>query len=280
VHDGADDPWDNYQCKQFAEKLRPADIWIEIGKMVYWSWKGTYSPPRAYRFVSPLGASPTLRDLLRDPDQLRKKLKSNWTKKCASLAPLDGDLKKAIDAFDFSNYDVITGEEIIKDLKGKAIYPVIFGGGLTKPRPANQPPPDEIAEEEMPYVAALVDAYTDHAASPIATATEALVHGTYGPHLRSSRREFYCAESLKAFSKDVLVEEDGFGSLQEEIHDGIRHTVAKQHSSGYDRVLSACEQATRVEVSDHPLRSDLKPADRAGICHQLANDGRIERWTT
>ena len=32
-----DDGWDNYQCKHYDHPLRPADIWIEIGKLVYYS---------------------------------------------------------------------------------------------------------------------------------------------------------------------------------------------------------------------------------------------------
>ncbi len=34
-HDTAEDPWDNYQCKQYEKKLEPADIYSEIGKLVY-----------------------------------------------------------------------------------------------------------------------------------------------------------------------------------------------------------------------------------------------------
>jgi hypothetical protein len=42
-------------------------------------------------------------------------------------------------------------------------------------------------------------------------------------------------------------------------------------------VLAACEQAIVVQLGDHPLAGEVNPADRSGICHQLANDDRV-RW--
>src|SRR4051794_22844634 len=47
---GSNPPWDNYQCKHYAKPLQPSEIWIELGKMCYYSWKGDFSPPRKYRF--------------------------------------------------------------------------------------------------------------------------------------------------------------------------------------------------------------------------------------
>ncbi len=177
--------------------------------------------------------------------------------------------------FVFPALDVATGGEIVEDLKETPIYAVLFGGGLTKPRPAVTSPPESIAATELLYVGALVDAYDDHSDQPIGTPEVALAHQTYGDHLRTSRREFYCAESLREFSKDVLVAPDDFVSLQEQIADGVWHTVAQDFPSGYDRVLAVCQHATTVQIDDHALAGDLRPSDRAGMCHQLANDGRV-----
>jgi hypothetical protein len=206
---------------------------------------------------------------------LRAGLTSNWSKKCLGLCPLS-DIRDAIESFAFPTFDAATAERIVNDLKGSAVYPVLFGGGLTKPRPINKMPPEEIAAEEIPYVGKLVDAYAEHSTiGPVTSAESALAHETYGPHLRSSRREFYCAESLREFSKDVLIEPDDFASLQEAVYDGVKYTAERDFQSGYDRVLAVCEQATTVQVGDHPLSGDLTPADRSGMCHQLANDDRL-----
>jgi hypothetical protein len=77
----------------------------------------------------------------------------------------------------------------------------------------------------MPYVGCLVDAYDDHCDQAIQSSDDALSHDTYGEHLRSSRKDFYCAESLREFSKDVLIEPDDFESLQQEIYDGVKYTI-------------------------------------------------------
>jgi hypothetical protein len=269
--------WDNYQCKRYSEPLAPLDIWREICKLVYWVTQGAYTTPRRYTFVAPRGCGPKARDLLDFPaEKLRNQLLEKWDQYGSTLCPLD-DIRDAIKAFEFPEFDAVLPGEIVGELKGTASYSVLFGGGLTKPRPEDDPPPAEIAESELGYVAALVEAYDDHCPGDVPGADAALEHATYGPHLRRSRREFYCAESLREFSKDVLTEPDNFESLQEQIEDGIQNTLAKTFPDGYERVLGVCEHATTIEVSDHPLRADLRPADRCGMCHQLANDGKV-RW--
>jgi hypothetical protein len=269
--------WDNYQCKRYARALEPSDIWRELCKLVYWVKQGAYTTPRLYTFVAPRGCGPTARDLLDLPGEtLRSQLLEKWDQHGSSLCPLD-EIRDAIATFEFPGFDTVLPGQIVADLKGTASYSVLFGGGLAKPRPEDEPPPAEIAASELGYVKALVEAYAEHCETEVPGAEAALEHTTYGPHLRRSRREFYCAESLREFSKDVLTEPDNFESLQEQIEDGIQNTLAKTFPNGYARVLDVCEHATTVEVSDHPLRGDLRPADRCGMCHQLANDGKV-RW--
>jgi hypothetical protein len=266
--------WDNYQCKHYGEKLRPADLWPELGKLVYWTKEGSFSAPRRYRFVAPKGATAKVLELLDDPDKLRRELKKNWKKHCKTLCDFE-EIEKHLASFTFPKLKVVSGGEIVADLKGMSIYPVFFGGGLSKPRPPVKPPPTAIGSDELGYVNALVDAYDEHCEEGIASPEAAISHQSYGPHLRTSRKEFYCAESLREFSKDVLVEPGSFNELQNQVHDGIQHRLAEDFPSGFDRALAVCAHATSIQLSDHPLSDDLEPADRAGICHQLANDGRV-----
>lgn len=35
---GFNGEWDNYQCKRYDHPLRPSDIWVEIGKIIYYSY--------------------------------------------------------------------------------------------------------------------------------------------------------------------------------------------------------------------------------------------------
>lgn len=178
----AEDPWDNYQCKQYEKKLAPGDIWLELGKLVYWTSKGAFSVPRKYTFVAPRGCGPTVRDLLNNPEKLRKGLLAKWDSHCLSLCGR-AEIEPALARFQFPTLAVASTSEIIQGLKGAAIYPVLFGGGLTKPRPADRPPPEEIAAYELPYIGRLVEAYDEHCEQGVTSAAKARSHERYGPHL-------------------------------------------------------------------------------------------------
>jgi hypothetical protein len=101
-------PWDSYQCKHYNRPLRPTDVYVELGKLCYHSFSGTFSLPRIYRFVAPRGIGPKLHDLLRRPELLRVELVKNWddyyrTKIVESEhIALTADLRAYVDAFDFS----------------------------------------------------------------------------------------------------------------------------------------------------------------------------------
>jgi hypothetical protein len=270
------DPWDNYQCKQYGRKLGPADVAAEICKVVFYVARGKYTTPRGYTFVAAKGLSPQALDLIADHEKLRARLLTKWDTHGASLCPLD-DIEEALVRFKFPDFSVATAGQIVHDLRDTSAYPYFFGGGLTKPRPADQTPPEEIAEHEMRYIGELLAAYDEHCETPISAAESALEHQTYGNDLRSSRQDFYCAESLREFSKDAFPEPDIFSDLQLRVHDGVRFTLDRDHPTGYDRALAVREHATTVQLGDHPLAGEVNPADRSGICHQLVNDGKI-RW--
>lgn len=276
IDDSGGGIWDNYQCKRLAVKLSPTVIWSELGKMVYWTFKSSFETPRRYVFVSPKGISAKTRELLEDAEAVGKGLKKNWNKACSDLCEF-AEIETYFADFEFPELDVVDGAQIIDDLNGTPIYSIFFGGGLSKPRPPVSAPPPAIGSHELGYVNALVEAYDDHCEEPVPSADAAFDHTDYGPHLEQSRAGFYCAESLREFSKDVLVAPDSFEDLQQQLHDGIQPKLAETFPSGYDRVLAVSSHATTIQVSDHPLRSELEPADRIGICHQLANDGRV-KW--
>lgn len=267
--------WDNYQCKRYAEKLTPSAMWSEFGKLVYWVTEGTYTLPERYVFVAPRGVGAQGRDLLNDPEAIRRGLRRDWKKHCSTLCPYE-EIAEALEAFVFPDFDVATAETIVLDLKDTPMYPVFFGGGLSKPRPEGAPPPARIADTELPYISRLVEAYDEHSDDGIDGHVAAMAHERYGGHLRESRRDFYTAEALRQFSKDVLVAPDDFDSLCEQLYDGVKNTIFKDFQTGYDRVLAVAEQASTVQFDDHPLAGDVRTGDRTGMCHQLANDGRVE----
>jgi len=56
--------WDNYQCKHIDHPLQPSDVWVELGKILWYSFNGDYAAPRAYYFVGSQGIGPKLTHFL------------------------------------------------------------------------------------------------------------------------------------------------------------------------------------------------------------------------
>ena len=48
-----------------------------------------------------------------------------------------------------------------------------------------------------------------------------------------------------------------------------------KHTSGYERVKESVREARIIQVTGNPLVGVMHTNDRAGICHQLANDDKL-----
>lgn len=274
--------WDNFQCKHYKDPLTPGNIWVELGKLVYYSSIGEYSYPRRYAFVAPQGAGTKLSNLLRKPEKLKSELVANWDAHCrtgiTSTMPveLDAALSTYLDSLDFSIFDAIPPLQLIDQHARTRWYAARFGGGLPS-RPAVAPPPLSVADHEANYVRALLDAYGDHLKVPVSNADDLAAYADLGEHFSDSRLEFYSAEALRAFSRDTLPP-DAFDELQDEVHGGIRDELRGEHADGYRCVMAVTKTARLLPISGHPLTERLSVRDRAGICHQLANDKKV-KWT-
>lgn len=79
---GFDGPWDNFQCKRYDHPLRPSDAWVEIGKVIYYSFIKKYSVPRHYYFICSQDIGTSLEQLLNKPSEL----KTSWLKTGKNIA--------------------------------------------------------------------------------------------------------------------------------------------------------------------------------------------------
>lgn len=280
VNRDPDSPWDNFQCKHYAHALTPTDVWVELGKLCYYTHIGEYSIPRAYSFVAPRGAGNKLSKLLRNPDQLRQGLLDEWDHHCrrgistTSEIPLDNGLRSHIDSFDFSRIRAMSPLTIIDQHRHTPWHAARFGGGL----PVRQPvpaPPSAVGPHEATYVRALLDAYEERTHSTIASAAQ-LSDANLSAHFTRSRREFYSAEALREFSRDN-VPEGTFTLLLDEVHDGVIDVVEAAHPDAVERVLQTVKQAKSLQLTANALVPRVTTTDRGGICHQLANEQRV-RW--
>jgi hypothetical protein len=55
----------------------------------------------------------------------------------------------------------------------------------------------------------------------------------------------------------------------------VQEVYDAAHKSGYQRALSTVQKARGIAITGNPLVGVMRTNDRAGICHQLANDDRL-----
>lgn len=274
--------WDNYQCKHYDHPLAPTDIWLELGKLVYYTYTGEFSFPRKYYFVAPQAAGTTLANLLRRPDKLRQQLLEKWDQYCKKKitkkteVPLDDAITGYINGLDFSIISYLPPLRIIEQHATTRYHVSRFGGGLPD-RPDVSSPPDKPASEELGYISKLMDAYSDHLKRDVTTPSDIETAQDLKEHCVDSRIQFYSAESLRSFSRDYLPPGE-FQKLQDEVHEGIKDEIREDHPSGYKRLLAVIKAARGLQITSHALVSKLTIRDRGGICHQLANDKDEVRW--
>lgn len=272
--------WDNYQCKRYNHPLRPGDIWVELGKIIFYSFSGEYSAPSKYFFCASQDIGTSLQRLLADSTKLKQKCRDEWAKNCAAqitdtqVVALEGDLLAYFDAFDFSIFSSKSALELIDGHAKTQFHAVRFGGGLP-PRPAHLPPPDEPQHHESRYIRQLLDAYGDHAGAQYADIPSLTANPPMHGNFRRQRERFYHAEALRNFARDT-VPEGTFANLQEEIYQAVADVCEVDHPNGFQRMTAAVAQAASVSSTSNPLSPATNVQDRQGICHQLANDDRLQ----
>lgn len=277
----ADGNWHNYQCKHYTTPLSASDVVLELGKLCYYVHTGAYTAPTRYRFVAPQGASTTLSGLFRDPEALRARLIEDWPKKCRTkitstkTVPLTSSLLDFVKGFDFSVVHYVPPLDIIEQHANTRWHAARFPGGLPA-RPASTVPPLDEETFESPYIERLLEAYSDHVGASL-TVVALSEHAELHAHLLRSRERFFEAESLRNFSRDSTPPGQ-FEALLEEFYDGVIDNVADtSHSDGYRRVRTTTAIAQQLDPTNNVLREVLKIKDKAGICHQLADDDRL-KW--
>ncbi|WP_122365732.1 ABC-three component system protein, partial [Pseudomonas syringae group genomosp. 3] len=270
--------WDNYQCKHYKDKLSIADVVAELGKLVYYTWRGDYTLPREYRFVSPKGCSSHCIDMLAKKARIKAEIIKRWDKVCkdkitkTESIPLQGALLDYLNGLDFSFVDEMSSQELIDKHVRTPYHTTRFGSYHLKRPPARKPEPG-LADNEKVYVDALLSAFSD--ADGAEYSFSSVMDTEYKDDMERARINFYSAESLEMFSRDAFPT-DCYEKLKSECHEGVHSVVRKKFDDGYQRFLEVSTQSVNIPYDSHPLRHFLQTADRKGLCHQLVNDLKFE----
>ena len=273
--------WDNYQCKNYGGMLQTPRACEDAGKIIFHAFRGVFTPPRRYRFISPKGPSMALRELLLNPSRFRTEVISTWDVRVAGSVVdkqkhlLTGDLADYVNQYDFETFGYTTLDEMLDAHRLTAFWTERFKGLLPKPNPGM--PPASVALHETVYVGKLLDVYAEETGSKIAAVEDLDAHTEWKDHLQSQRIRFFDAEAFIATYRDQT-EPGTTESFAEEIFDAIEPSLAIK-GTGLGRLTTALTVAGGASLAN-VLASQAKVGIKQGVCHQLANDDDRVTWKT
>jgi len=273
-------PWDNYQCKRYGGALVPSDIWIELGKIIYYAFRGEFKPPQNSYFAGSKDISLSLKKLLTNPAQLKSQLIANWDKYCrkhitdTAEINLEGTFKAYLDTFDFTIFKPLSVVELIGVHSKTPYYIRRFGTANIPERPTPELPPADVQEKESRYVQQLLAAYADHKGVPVNDVKDLAKWPEIEQHFNRAREVFYHAESLRNFARDS-VDAGMFDAVTEEIYHGTVDTYEMAYDDALARIRSTVTQAGNLSPNCNALCVRVQTQDKHGICHHLANKNRF-----
>ena len=275
-----------YQCKHYEGKLTKGDVFPEIAKCCYNCYIGTYPVPKAYYFISPHGVTPLVSDLIAHPNGLKEQIRLNWPNMCQSKVTaseqirLEAEFLAYFERFDFSIFHYVTPQEFLDDFSKTPYYTTWFGR-ICKTRELVEQAPEKVAENELTYITKILDAYADYLGTSISDYTKLKeLNPELWDDFNRQRLYFYSAEFLAAYSRETYAPElKSFDVLKEEFYHGIIDTIKEDAQTGFHRLRKVLDIALLLNTSaSNPLNSELKPQDRKGICHHLANERADVQW--
>ena len=272
--------WDCYQCKHYNNPLMPSQMWIEFGKLLYYTFKGEYPVPNKYYFISPKGCGTSFTKLLQNPADIKKGLIDRWDKDVSEkiIAGIKIDLANGllqfVKTFDYTIFDRIQPKVIIEEHQSHPNHSMWFGGGLPDRSQLDETLiPDEISNEETVYVEQLILAYGSDSSSFYSLA-DVKKDLRYSNHFKRARISFHHAEQLRNFSRDNLPN-GTFETFQDEIYTGVINIAESNHSNGFSKVKAVETHSSSISITSNALKEVSNVKDKTGVCHQLCNDKRL-----
>jgi hypothetical protein len=269
--------WDNYQCKHLERPLPAAIAGLEIARLIFFTFDKRFRAPRKMYFVAPRGVSMDLSDLLNSPAKRKLYITAHWNKGYAPYIvdnksiPLDGELSAYVSTFDFSIFSYCQTSEVVNDHRTTAHWSERFGGLLPPPPTALVPP--TIQDNESAYLEQLLPVYSEKIGSQFEKCTDLAMHSDLNDDLNRQRERFFQAEAFNRHYRDET-EPGTVERFVEDIFDAIDPVAKLSYPMGYDRLNSCLSQAAHVHAGGI-LAPHARPKTKQGVCHQLANELRV-----
>ncbi|GAA2999745.1 ABC-three component system protein [Kitasatospora sp. NPDC127116] len=275
--DGLEGAWHNYQCKHYGDALTWSKAAPEMRKMFASVVGGHFTVPEQYVFVAPIIGPRLVRRLSKKTEakaEFLKELASTRDPVITSLVPeLRRELRELAEATDFSMFTTIDMDEMLSLHQTTPHWAVRFPQPPA-PRPQRMLPPDAPTPVEARYIQQLIRAYGELWGEQADSLERIAEHDEARAHLRRQREAFYSAESLRLFARDST--SDGhFDAVLDDVHDIVVEVAAGRFEFGYDRMQAVLAASGNVELTKTILTEFVRPLDRKGVCHHLANADRL-----
>lgn len=271
--------WSLYQCKHYGSRLGAGQAAAEIGKVLHYTFVGAYAAPQEYWFVTHLGVTSDFQDMLDDPKKLSAYVLANWDERCAGkivkgTIALSDTLKAHINAFDFSVFRAKQPLDLIDEHAQTRYHLTVFGAPLIE-RPPPPTPPSAVSAGETEYVSQLYAVIGEALNLKISETADFASYPGYARLFDRSRITFYCAEGLKELARDQMADTSYFDTLLDEFTDGLFYDYTALGLTGIQRLSSTVKAAQALQLGSHILAPHVLANDREGMCHQMANEKRV-----
>ena len=270
-----------YQCKHYAVNLGAPAAAGEIAKLLYYAYLGDLPVPRSYWFVTHRGLTNPFQDLLDDPVELRKHILTKWDDHCADAVSskfkvaLELPFREYVEAFDFSIFKAKQPQDLLNEHARTRYHLTVFGLPLID-RPPPATPPSTEAPIETKYIRQLYAVIGEALNTTVSAPRDFVQDSRLRTLFDRSRITFYFAEGLKELARDQMADPAFFTTLLDEFGDGLYHHYTTSGLTGLQRLLETVKASQALQLGSHVLAPHVLANDREGMCHQLANDDRLD----
>lgn len=270
-------PWDCFQAKHYKDPLSFGVAASEILKVFVSVLGGAYSLPDSYNFLAPRGLSTQLNMLVSKPTELRTKFLGRLVKDDPLVKGLDADGIQSVRDFaagvDFVMFKSVEPQDALATHSLTRWHADRFATALPA-RGASAAPPEEYTPDEARYLQQLVAVYSEQHPDKVTDLDSVAVVPRLSRHLQRQRVSFFRAEALKGYAREA-VPPGTFEKLQKDIYDGVIDIAERDHPDGFTRLSEVLTGVGQLDLSRHKLITVAEIDDRKGVCHQLANDDRL-----
>lgn len=278
---------DVYQCKHYNSALSPSQIYVELGKLCWYTFNNLYPIPNKYYLVTSIPIGPALVAMIEDPSQINKALRDHWNNSCRTkitkkeVIELTAGFADYVDNFDFSIITDKSPLELIEEYKETQYYASRFGGGIQKFRSSIPKASENIDPRELVYVDQLFKVYEQKLSNIIKDQEQLrILSPGDSSHFDEQRNSFYSAESLEVFSRENFPDANPipFEEIKSDAALVARNTLLlNEEETAYRKLLFVIQEVQRQSFVSNPLHLELRPLDKNGICHHLVNANEI-KW--